>query len=69
MLIKIIISALLVFIVFNLVRAGIAMLKQQDSERPLSYYLGRRVLFSAIVLILILLAMAAGLISPNPRPF
>lgn len=69
MLIKIIISALLLFIVFNLIRAGIVMLRQPEQGHPLSYYLGRRVLISAVVLVVILLAMAAGLITPNPRPY
>ncbi|EIW88308.1 MAG: DUF2909 domain-containing protein [Alishewanella agri] len=69
MLIKIIICALLLFIVINLVRAGVAMLRQQDSTLPMSHFLGRRVLYSAVILVLILVAMALGLITPNPRPY
>lgn len=69
MLIKIIICALLLFIVVNLFRAGVAMLRQQDSSLPMSHFLGRRVLYSAIILILILVAMGLGLITPNPRPY
>jgi len=69
MLIKIIICALLLFIVINLVRAGVAMLRQQDSTLPMSQFLGRRVLYSAVILVLILVAMALGLITPNPRPY
>ena len=49
MLIKIIICALLLFIVINLVRAGVAMLRQQDSTLPMSHFLGRRVLYSAVI--------------------
>lgn len=69
MLIKIIICALLLFIVINLVRAGVAMLRQQDSTLPMSHFLGHRVLYSAVILVLILVAMALGLITPNPRPY
>lgn len=69
MLIKIIIALLLLFIMFNLFRAGFAMLSQQNSAVPMSQYLGRRVLYSAIALALILLAIATGLITPNPRPY
>ena len=69
MLIKIIICALLLFIVINLFRAGVAMLRQQDSTLPMSHFLGRRVLYSAVILVLILVAMALGLITPNPRPY
>ena len=72
MLIKIIIALLLLFILVNLFRAGLAMLRQQEGQAravPMSHFLGRRVLYSAIALALILLAMATGLITPNPRPF
>lgn len=69
MLIKIIIALLLLFILFNLFQAGLAMLRQQDSTVPMSHFLGKRVLFSAIALALILVAIAAGLITPNPRPY
>ncbi|CAM5197780.1 DUF2909 family protein [Alishewanella longhuensis] len=69
MLIKIIIALLLLFILVNLFRAGLAMLRQQDSTVPMSHFLGKRVLYSAIALALILVAIAAGLITPNPRPY
>jgi hypothetical protein len=69
MLIKIIICVLLLFIVINLVRAGVAMLRQQDSTLPMSHFLGRRVMYSAIILVLILVAMALGWITPNARPY
>lgn len=69
MLIKIIIALLLLFILVNLFRAGLAMLRQQDSTVPMSHFLGKRVLYSAIALALILVAIAAGVITPNPRPY
>jgi hypothetical protein len=69
MLIKIIVIALLLFIIVNLVRAGLVMLRQPQPEVKMSRYLGRRVMFSAIVLLLIFAAQILGLIEPNPRPY
>ncbi|GAA0565529.1 MULTISPECIES: DUF2909 domain-containing protein [Rheinheimera] len=69
MLIKLIVIALLLFIIVNLVRAGLVMLNPDKPEVKMSRYLGRRVMFSAVVLLLIFLAQALGWIEPNPRPY
>ena len=69
MLIKLIIIALLLFIIVNLVRAGLVMLKPTQPEVKMSRFLGRRIMFSAIVLLLIFIAQALGLIEANPRPY
>ena len=69
MLIKLIIIALLLIIIINLVRAAVVMLRNPESGQPMSRFLGRRVMFSALVLLLILLAQALGLITINPRPY
>ncbi|MCT6700992.1 DUF2909 domain-containing protein [Rheinheimera sp. 4Y26] len=69
MLVKLILIALLLFIVFNLFRALWLMLKNDPDKVSMSKYLGRRVLFSAIVMALIILALAMGWISPHQRPY
>ena len=69
MLVKLILIALLLFIVFNLFRALWLMLKNDPDKFSMSKYLGRRVLFSAIVMALIILALAMGWISPHQRPY
>ena len=69
MLIKLVVIALLLFIIFNLVRAALVMLRQPQPEVRMSRFLGRRVLFSALVLLLIFLAQLLGLIDTNPRPY
>ncbi|MBZ9613684.1 DUF2909 domain-containing protein [Rheinheimera maricola] len=69
MLIKLIIIALLLFIIINLARAGLVMVRQPQPEVRMSRYLGRRVMYSAIVLLIILVAQALGLIDANPRPY
>ena len=68
MIIKIIIVLLLVFILFNLFRALFIMVSGRDNGRPMSHYLGRRVLFSVVVLVVVIAAMKLGYISPNANP-
>ncbi|HAW93015.1 MULTISPECIES: DUF2909 domain-containing protein [unclassified Arsukibacterium] len=69
MLLKLVIIALLLFIVFNLFRAGLVMLRNDPEQKQMSRFLGRRVFLSVLVLLVILLAMALGWITPNPRPY
>ncbi|MGC9401181.1 DUF2909 family protein [Vibrio genomosp. F10] len=42
---------------------------QKGTQRSMSYYLGRRVMISAFVVILILIALMGGFIEPNSRPY
>ena len=69
MLIKILIGGLLIFMIFNLFRAMKIMLSDQKPEQNMSTYIGRRVLASVAIIFLIILAVAFGLIEPNPRPY
>jgi uncharacterized membrane protein len=69
MLLKLAVIALLLFIVFNLFRAGIVMLRNDPEQKQMSRFLGRRVFYSVLVLLILLLAMALGWITPNPRPY
>jgi hypothetical protein len=41
---------------------------EPDDAKPMSHYLGKRVVVSAIVILLII-ALQSGLITPNPRPY
>ncbi len=68
MLLKGILVCLLIFIIFNLFRA-LPILIKGNSDVPMSRYLGRRVLFSVIAFVILLIAMATGLIEPNSRPY
>jgi hypothetical protein len=65
---KLALVLLLVFIIFNLARALVIMVKGNQAQ-PMSHYLGRRVLFSVLVVALLLLALGFGLVEPNPRPY
>ncbi|EGT3626199.1 DUF2909 domain-containing protein [Morganella morganii] len=65
---KLVLVLLLLFIIFNLGRALFIMVKGDDNV-PMSRYLGRRVIFSVLVILLLLVALGTGLISPNPTPY
>ncbi|MGB0894144.1 MAG: DUF2909 family protein [Parashewanella sp.] len=68
LLFKLVLVLLLFFIIFNLGRALIIMVKG-DQQLPMSRYLGRRVMLSAIVVLALLLAIGLGWLHPNPTPF
>lgn len=65
---KVIIVVLLFISIFSLFRALMAMSKD-DKNQQMTRNLGRRVLFSALTLVLIVLALSLGWIEPNPRPY
>jgi|TARA_R110001583_G_scaffold37923_4_gene122782 hypothetical protein len=44
------------------------MVKGQH-QQSMSHYLGRRVLFSVVVIVVLLVALGLGYIQPNPRPY
>lgn len=69
MLIKIILVTLLVFVVISLFQALYAMLKNDPEAPKMSKFLGRRLLFSALVVFLVLTLFATGVIAPNARPY
>tara|TARA_B100002049_G_scaffold232317_1_gene211224 strand:- start:801 stop:974 length:174 start_codon:yes stop_codon:yes gene_type:complete len=54
--------------VVNLFFALRVMMKGNNNGQPMSKFIGRRVLTSAIIVALILIAVATGLITPNPSP-
>lgn len=68
LLFKLVLLLLLFFIIFNLARA-LFMMVRGKTQRPMSDYLGRRVLFSAIVVVVLLLALSSGVLIPNVRPY
>ncbi|MGY3572706.1 DUF2909 domain-containing protein [Vibrio sp. SCSIO 43135] len=73
LLFKLVLVLLLLFIVFNLARAMVQMVKEPSDEdenrKPMSHYLGRRVMLSAVVVVLLIVALLSGWIEPNARPY
>lgn len=69
MIIKIILIGCLIFMVYNLFRALIVMNKKDPNQPSMSKFIGRRVMISALIVILLLIGIMTGLITPNPRPY
>ncbi len=69
MLIKLLLIALLLFIIFNLFRALYLMLRNDPSQVSMSKFLGRRVFFSATADPVGHSGDGAGLDSPHQRPY
>ncbi|WP_159822034.1 DUF2909 domain-containing protein [Colwellia sp. 20A7] len=70
MLFKIIIITLMLFMVYNLFRALFIMNKKPDPNQPsMTKYIGRRLMVSVAIVVLILIGLLTGLITPNPRPY
>jgi len=66
---KIIIIGLLAFMVYNLFRALLLMNSNDPNKPPMSKFIGRRVMTSVAIVLLLLLGLLTGLIIPNPRPY
>ena len=67
--VKILIGILILFMIFNLFKAMMIMLKNDPNQPPMSKYIGRRVIASAVIIGLIILAVMTGLVTPNHRPY
>lgn len=66
--VKIIIVSCLIFMVFSLFQA-LMVLNRNDPNKPsMSKFIGRRVMISAFIVILMLVAILTGVITPHPRP-
>ncbi|GGA88511.1 hypothetical protein GCM10011369_33310 [Neiella marina] len=70
---KALIVVLLITVIVNLALALKQMLANSKSgdhtEKSMSSYIGRRLIFSASILLLLLLLAASGHIGFNPRPY
>jgi branched-subunit amino acid transport protein AzlD len=69
MLFKALLVALLLFVIFNLFQALYYMVKNNEQQPHLSKFLGRRLMFSVIIMLCVLVALSTGLITPHPRPY
>lgn len=69
MLTKIILVVLLALVVISLFQALLVMLKNDEAAPKMSKFLGRRLVFSALVILVLLILLLTGVITPNPRPY
>ncbi len=67
--IKIIVILLALFMVFNLFKALITLLRNDPNKPTMSTYIGRRVLASAFIVLILVIAILTGVITPNPQPY
>ncbi|MDR7088016.1 MULTISPECIES: DUF2909 domain-containing protein [Cellvibrio] len=67
--IKIILVTLLAIVVFSLFQALIVMLKNDEAAPKMSKFLGRRLIFSAVVILFLIILLLTGVITPHPRPY
>lgn len=74
---KLVLLLLVLFILINLGRAMFEMVRGSDDDednaepddKPMSFYLGRRVFLSAFAIILLIAALLSGFIEPHGRPY
>ncbi|GAB3001006.1 hypothetical protein GCM10027050_20080 [Psychrosphaera aestuarii] len=45
------------------------MLKGDENAPPMSHFIGRRLAFTAVLMILLLVLLGLGIIEPNPSPY
>jgi hypothetical protein len=60
---------MLAFMVYNLFRALFIMNRNDPNEPPMSKYIGRRLMLSVAIVVLLIIGLLTGLITPNPRPY
>ena len=66
---KILLVGALFFMVYNLYKALLIMNRNDPNQPPMSKFIGRRVATSAVIVIVLLVLIATGVITPNQRPF
>jgi hypothetical protein len=67
--VKIIIIGCLLFMVFSLFQALLVLNRNDPNKPSMSKFIGRRVMISAFIIILVLVAILTGVVTPNQRPF
>ncbi len=60
---------MLAFMVYNLFCALLLMNKNDPNKPSMSKYIGRRLMLSVAIVVLLLIGLLTGLITPNPRPY
>ncbi|EGU31617.1 DUF2909 domain-containing protein [Vibrio scophthalmi] len=73
---KLLLVVLLLFIIANLAKALIEMVKSPNEDEanesdqpPMSHYLGQRLVLSALAVVLLIVALLTGIIEANIRPY
>lgn len=68
MFIKILLITLLALVVFSLFQALFVMIKNDENAPKMSTFLGRRLFFSGLIVLLLIILLLTGVITPNQTP-
>lgn len=69
MIIKIVLISLVIFMLYNLFKALYLMTKNDPDKPPMATFIGRRLMFSGLIIALVLIGVGTGLITPNTPPY
>jgi type IV secretory pathway TrbL component len=69
MIIKIVLIGLVIFMLYNLFKALYLMTKNDPDKAPMTKFIGRRLMLSGLIIILVLIGVATGLITPHTSPY
>ena len=69
MIIKIVIVGLLALMIYNLFRAMKVMNKNDKNQVSMTKFIGRRLMVSVAIVVLLIIGLLTGMITPNPRPY
>ncbi len=69
MIFKIVIVSMLALMVYNLFKALILMNKNDPNQPSMTKFIGRRLYLSVAIVLLLVLGLLTGIITPNPRPY
>ena len=69
MVFKIVIVGLMAFMVYNLFKALLLMNKNDPDKPSMTKFIGRRLYISVVIVLLLLVGLLTGIITPNPRPY
>lgn len=69
MILNIVLISLVIFMIYNLFKALFLMTKNDPDKAPMSTFIGRRLMFSGLIIAIVLVGVATGLITPNARPY
>jgi hypothetical protein len=69
MVFKIVIIGLLAFMVYNLFKALLLMNKNDPNKPSMTKFIGRRLYVSVAIVLLLVVGLLTGIITPNPRPY
>ncbi|USD65053.1 DUF2909 family protein [Vibrio sp. SCSIO 43136] len=65
---KLLLVVALFLVIINMAKALVVVVRG-SSDKPASHFLGKRLIFSAAVVLVLLVALSSGWVVPNPRPY